>query len=220
MNAINNRRNHDFQILYFLVGSCHTADGAYALLCDLKEDREMALAQVESSRLRSQAMIEKSREIIENSKSKWEVLEARANLSEVLANEDVAIRNVNAAIAELKFINMCIDRIQPYRKFAHLQDSIAHEACQLEEWKHELIYRAENYLLTIGAIPTEHFTTMRQHPHFLTEIFPKIEGMKKTMSLPGGYAKIIESKVGFDVNKFVLECNVSAQHLLESQNKE
>ena len=32
MHTKRHRQNHDFTILYNLVGSCHTADQAYALL--------------------------------------------------------------------------------------------------------------------------------------------------------------------------------------------
>ena len=42
MNAKNHKQNTNFQIVYFLVGSCHTPDGAYALLCELREERLLA----------------------------------------------------------------------------------------------------------------------------------------------------------------------------------
>ena len=39
MISKNHRQNHDFQILYFLIGSCHTPDAAYALCQELREER-------------------------------------------------------------------------------------------------------------------------------------------------------------------------------------
>jgi hypothetical protein len=180
MHAKNNRVNKNFQIAYFLAGSCHTPDGAYSLLKDLQEDREMALAQLESSDLRIQAKIAKSKYIIENG-PEWEKLEAQADLAEIENNKKFSERNIEAAKVELNFINQCIDKINPHRIFAHLPDPEAHEAAQFDEWKFELISRAENYLLTTGTIPTDHFVTMRQHPAFIDHILPAIEKTKQMM---------------------------------------
>ena len=52
---------------------------------------------------------------------------------------------------------------------------------QREEWLFELMNRAENYLLTTGTIPTDHFVTMRQHPDFDDSILPFIENVQKLM---------------------------------------
>jgi hypothetical protein len=110
-------------------------------------------------------------------------LEGKAILAEIKNNEKFAIRNIEAAKKELEFINKCIDKLQPYRQFAHLPDPEAHEASQFEEWKLELISRAENHLLTVGHIPTDHFVTMRQHPAFTDEILPAIDTIRKTIEL-------------------------------------
>ena len=154
MNSKNNRVNHDFQIAYFLAGSCHTPDAAYALLCDLRDDRAMAL---EAS----------------NGRSWWRFWRKPGPVA-----ADVQARCIAAAKAELDTINKCIDRLQPLRKYSNLTDAEAHEACQAEEWKLELIFRAENFLLNGGVIPADHFAAMRQHPAFKDEILPAIEGMK------------------------------------------
>ena len=180
MNSKNNRVNHDFQIAYFLAGACHTPDGAYSLLCDLKENREMALAGVKAASLRTQANIVKAQHALAWGE-KWEQLEAEADLAEIEANKKVSEKNITAAEAELDFINKCIERLQPHRKFKHLSDPEAHEAVQREEWRLELISRAENYLLTTGTIPTDHFTTMRQHPDFENDILPVIESTRKAI---------------------------------------
>jgi hypothetical protein len=73
-------------------------------------------------------------------------------------------------------------RIQPYRQYAHLPDAEAHEACQREEWRLELEARAQNYLLTAGTIPADHFATMRQHPDFSSHIMPAIHRTKALMN--------------------------------------
>jgi hypothetical protein len=180
MHAKNNRVNKNFQIAYFLAGSCHTPDGAYSILKDLQEDREMALAQLESIDLKVQARIAKANHDIEIG-TEWEKLEGKAELVEIENNKKFSEKNIEAANQELNFINKCIEKIQPHRKFAHLPDPEAHEAAQFDEWKLELMYRAENYLLTTGSIPTDHFITMRQHPAFVDEILPTIERTKKMM---------------------------------------
>lgn len=181
MNSKTHRQNHDFQIAHFLAGSCHTADGAYALLCDLKEDREVAIRSYEASQIR--LSIKKSE--IEKKLKSWcknTRLSAQADLAEIQATEPQSKACYDAALAEYAFIQKCIDAVQPHRKFSHLPDSEAHEAAQFDEWKFELISRAENALLTIGTIPTDHFATMRMHPAFKDEIMPAIENIKQLIA--------------------------------------
>ncbi len=180
MNSKNGRVNHDFQILHFLIGSCHTADGAYSLLCDLKEERDSVVRNLHCSELRTKAKLLKlEKQLLSDDKS--ERLEAQADLEELENNKEQNDKLTKAAIAELNFINSCIDRLQPYRKYSHLSDSEAHEECQREEWKLELITRAENFLLTGGGIPPDHFSAMRMHPDFMTDILPSIEKTKQLM---------------------------------------
>jgi len=179
MHSKNNRMNHDFQIVYFLIGDCHTADGAYALLCDLKENREDALKMVRANELRTKAKRLRAEAILgEQVVGSPEVEEARADLAEIDAAQATLQRNIAAAEAELATIEKCIAILQPMRRFAHLPDAQAHEACQREEWKLELISRAENHLITSGTIPAEQFKTMRMHPDFQTQIIPAITHVK------------------------------------------
>ena len=198
MISQNNRRNSDFQIIYFLVGSCHTTDAAYSLLCDLKDDRELALSQVKSEELKKIATIKKNEEIINNPDSKeYEVLLAKASLMDLEANKEITQRNIDAGYAELEFIKKCMDKLEPHRKYAHLPLPEAHQAMQQEEWKLELIERAENYLLTSGTIPHDQLSTMRQHPEFNEVITPAIEDMRIKMSkgLSLSQTKLEQSKV-------------------------
>jgi NAD(P)-dependent dehydrogenase (short-subunit alcohol dehydrogenase family) len=181
MHAKTNRNNHDFQILHFLVGACHTADGAYALLCDLRDDRSDALKHAEAARLRQQAKIIRARRLIASS-DEADGLDGAADLAEIEAHTETVTKNLAAARAELDFIEVCMARIQPYRQYAHLPDAEAHEACQREEWRLELEARAQNYLLTAGTIPADHFATMRQHPDFSSHIMPVIHHTKALMN--------------------------------------
>lgn len=180
MNAKNNRTNTDFQIAYFLAGSCHTPDGAYALLKSQEQLKALALASADASEYRIKSL------------RQWYGFLAFAGwvcpplrnyalwkLKDLEASKEVARANYAGAVAELEFMRKCIDKIQPHRKLAHLPDTEAFEACQKEEWKLHLISEAQNHLIANGVIPAEHFKTMRMHPDFKTEIYPAIENMKK-----------------------------------------
>ena len=181
MIAMNNRRNHNFQIEHFIAGSCHTPDAAYSILCDLREDRRDALAQVEASKLRTKAKILRAEKLIREG-DEIDKLEAEAELAEIRGFEETVEKNIAAAKAELAYIDECIAKVQPFRKYAHLTDPEAHEAIQREEWALEFEHRAVNFLLTAGTIPHDHFSSMRQHPDFHTHIFPSIEKAKFLMS--------------------------------------
>jgi hypothetical protein len=171
MHYKTNRLNHDFQIAYFLAGSCHTPDAAYSLLCDLRDDREDALKHVRAASKRTQAKYVKAQREL-RSDDPVVKLNAEADLEEIEATKSTTEKNIAAAEAELSFINKCIEKLQPLRRFSHLSDPEAHEAAQQEEWKLELLHKAENFLLTQGTIPADHFATMRMHPEFKVAILP------------------------------------------------
>lgn len=184
-----NRVNHDFQILNFLMGACHTPDAAYALLCDLQDERKMALAGVITSDLKRSARIVKFTRQLDNDDEVLR-LEAQAEISEATANQELNSRNIAAATAELSFIEKCKDKLEPYRKYSHLSLAEAHQAAQQEEWKLELIYRAENCMLTTGTISTDHFSTMRLHPEFTTAILPAIQESQRLLQRPDGITEL------------------------------
>lgn len=189
----NNRVNHDFQILHFIIGSCHTPDGAYAKLKDLQENRIMALNSAKVAKLKERVIIEKAKQKL-NSEDKIERLEGEAELAEIESFSEVTERNIKAAEAELKFIEDCIEKLQPHRKYKHLSDPEAHEAHQQEEWKYELIDRAKNSLLTTGSISPDEFKTMKMHPEFVSEILPAIDSCKRLMSQGKVSEILLESK--------------------------
>lgn len=192
MHAKNNRQNKDFQIAYFLAGSCHTPDGAYSLLCDLREDRRNALANAEVVRLREQAR-RAAAVIASRSADEYERLNGEADLLELDSMAATAKACYDAAVAELATIEKCIERLQPLRKFAHLPDPEAHEAAQHDEWKFELIHRAENSLLSCGVIPVDQWATLRMHPAFATEILPAIEKSRTALMHPDSARALLTS---------------------------
>jgi hypothetical protein len=177
MHSKNHRQNHDFQIAHFLAGKCGTPDGAYALLCDLKEEREAAIAHFHVVQKRTLANEIRANEKRANGDAAGK-LEAQADLEEIENSRKTGKILYEAAIDELNFIKSCIERIQPFRKYKHLADPEAHEAAQREEWKYELIGRAENFLLCAGTIPPDEFATMRSHPDFVEGILPAIKEIK------------------------------------------
>ena len=197
MNAKNHRQNHNFQIAYFLAGACHTPDGAYSVLCDLKEEREMAIENYRVNQLKERVRQSKAENLLE-SNHEIDRLEGQAELLEIENNRERGKVLYEAALDELSFINQCIDKIQPLRRFKDLPDPEAHEAAQAVEWKLELVRRAENYMLTAGTISADHFAVMRLHPAFQTDIMPRIKEIQLLMESPEGIKKLEASIVGSD----------------------
>jgi len=167
------RQNHDFQIAYFLAGACHTPDGAYALLQGLKEEREAAIKNYSVTELKNKAKTIRAEKLLQGTEA--EKLDGEAELLEIENNKESGKVLYNAAKDELDYINYCIDIVNPLRRYKDLSDADAYEEAQREEWKLELIKRAENSILTTGTILTDHYDTMRMHPDFITEILPKID---------------------------------------------
>ena len=154
-----NRTNHNFQIAYFIAGDCHTPDAAYIALVNQRQEKSLSIDSIESVKLKQQAERMRCQRRID-SDDEVEQLEGRATLLEL----EILVRQYNTLLAaahdELDFINQCIERIQPYRKYSHLSDAETAEACQHEEWLLELRRRAENYLLTAGTIPHDQFNAL------------------------------------------------------------
>ncbi len=165
---------HDFKIVYFIAGSCHTPDAAYAILCDLKEDRSNAIKTFEASKLRERAKILRAQRLMQSS-DEADRLEGQADIDEIEAMSETVNKNLAAAKAELATIEACMEKLEPLLQYAHLSLPEALEAAQAEEWKLELIFRAQNSIFTIGSIQPDQFATMRMHPAFKDEILPAIE---------------------------------------------
>lgn len=167
-------RNSRFQVVHFLVGKCHTPDEAYRVLKELREERDMALKSVKAADLRAQAKLMRARNTISRSMDEIAVLEARADVAELEATKENSQACIDEAQRELTFIDEMIERIQPHRVYKDLPDHEAFQLCQQEEWKQELLWRAENYICT-GGIPADHFATMRMHPEFEKVIAPRLQ---------------------------------------------
>lgn len=176
MNSKPHRTNSDFQLKYFLVGSCHTADAAWTLLYGQKIDIEGKIRFAKVAELRRDAKRLAALEIlsVENTTASAR-MNAEADIHEVESEKIVSDLNLKAAIDELECINTLMAELDPHRKYAHLSLLEANEACQREEWLEELKTRAENFLVSQGAIPCDQLSTMRTHPDFETMLVPFIQ---------------------------------------------
>ena len=166
-------RNSNFQIAYFIAGKCHTADHAYKMLCELREERVTALNANKGAGLRRQALLRK-RDSFFCKLAPWIRLEIEAKLHEAELNKDIYPAMQAQCEREIEFIEKCIGIVQPLRKYKEVPDHEAHQACQREEWRLELMDRAENFLMSGGIIPADHLDTMRAHPDWEKIIHPYI----------------------------------------------
>lgn len=188
------RTNSDFQLKHFFVGSCHTPDGAYAVLYSEKIALEDKLRHSEAQKLRREAKIAAANEVLDDSSSTMSAcLNAKADMAEAYADYGTWKLNVEAAKNELETILGLMADLEPHRKYSHLPLLEANEASQEEEWMRELMYRAENFLITQGTIPHDHFARMREHPKFLSEILPYVNRVH-VMIKTNQPALILESK--------------------------
>lgn len=174
MESKPHRTNTDFQLRYFMAGSCHTPDGAWMLMYAQKIAIEGNLGNAEAQRLRREAKIEAAQYALAQDIPPFQKKLAQADIIEANAELSTWERNVEAAKAELATINTLMTELEPQRKFGHLPMLEANESAQRDEWLGELMERAENFLLTQGTIPHDHFHHMRCHPDFESRIVPHI----------------------------------------------
>jgi hypothetical protein len=177
MTAKPHRQNSGFQLRYFLAGQCSTPDGAYVLMYGQMTDMKNKLRHAEAQLKRRHAKLAKSQYVIDHPAEfkAYEVLEAEADKLEIEADIPIWDMNVLAAQQELADIENLMLEIRPKCKYADLPILEMSEACQEEEWLGELKQRAENFLITAGTIPHDHFQTMRSHPRFKTDLVPHIQ---------------------------------------------
>lgn len=184
------KNNTNFQIAYFLAGACHTADGAYFMLMDLKRDRVAAMDNASVVNKRNEAKLIRAKAYLASGKADAAgELEAKADIEEIENMNKIGKAAYEVAVHELDFIQSCIDKVLPMCKYVGkegINEIEAHEMAQTEEWKHELTRRAENFLLTSGTIPADEFNTMRMHPEFKKEILPRIKEVQQSIFLEDG----------------------------------
>lgn len=195
MNSKPHRTNCDFQLKYFMAGSCHTPDGAWALLHDQKIDIAVKIEHAKAQALRRKAKILAAEAILADETSTEVMrLNAEADLLEANSVMEGAYNNLKAAEQEYDYICKLMDDLEPLRKYKHLPFLEANEAMQREEWLGELKTRVENFLFTAGTIPHDHLNTMRCHPDFETHIVPHIDAItNQILNVNGDRTKVLKN---------------------------
>jgi hypothetical protein len=195
MNSKPHRNNCDFQLKHFMAGSCHTADGAWALLHDQKIDIGVKIEHSKAQALRRKAKVLAAEAVLaDDASTEIDRLKAEADLLECNSVNEGWALNHQAALNEYDYICKLMDELEPNRKYRDLPFLEANEAMQREEWLGELKTRAENFLLTAGTIPHDHLNTMRCHPDFEAQIVPHIEAITlKVINSQGDRTKVLSN---------------------------
>lgn len=187
MQSLSHRLNSDFALRYFIAGSCTTFDGAYCLLYSQYVDMEQKVKHSESQILAREISKIDAEDIIKNynpeySTNKKEYLEAKKTLLELEISEHTFNENIRGAKNELETIMKLMEEINEHCKYKDEPDILKRQELSMrDEWCGELKKRAENFLITTGTIPTDHFDTMRMHPDFKSKIAPHIISVTKAL---------------------------------------
>jgi hypothetical protein len=153
------------------------------LLYGQQVDMKDKLGNAESQLKRRQAKIAKAQAIMDDECARpWERLEAEADKLEAEASVETWNLNLRAAQDELATIEALMAELKPMCKHYNDDILVMSEASQEDEWLGELKKRAENFLLTAGTIPHDHFDTMRMHPRFKAELVPFINDFSARIS--------------------------------------
>ena len=105
MNSNPHRHNSDFQLRYFLAGSCFTPDGAWMLMYGQMIDREAVVKSCEAQRIRREAKIADATAIIDDPhSSRTDKMRAEADIIESDAHYYMWKKNLEAAQMELATI--------------------------------------------------------------------------------------------------------------------
>jgi hypothetical protein len=185
-----NRQNNNFQIAYFIAGSCFTPDAAYFALLNQRDDRRRALQHQAVEARRSQAKKLQAQRLVESA-DPVEQLQGQADLEELHNQCQDSELLAESCREELAFIDLCIERITPLRQYSHMTDNDAAEACQREEFAREFQFRIENFMATSGSIPHTELAVMRQHPDFNNLLLPHINHVTRLLQSPGGAQQLL-----------------------------
>jgi hypothetical protein len=182
MHSAPHRNNSDFQLRHFIAGSCHTADGAWALLynqlLDIQIKHEHTKAQIIRRKIKALEFEKRMVEAVDE----IERLTVEADLIEFKSGEGLLELALAGAEKELETIKSLMDELEPQRQYAHLPLLEATEAAQRGEWLGEFKARIENYLLTQGTIPQDQLEAMRRHPDFEDGIVPHISNVLTSLT--------------------------------------
>ena len=178
-------RNSQFQTIYFIIGKCHTADEAYRVIMQQLEEREQAVEQGKISedefklrRMKTENNIKSSNPITK--------YEGEIEMKKIDVDYKYYKLNFEEAEREVLFLRECRDKLEPFRVYRDYPEHIANQLIQQEEWKHELILRAKEFILTRGTIPEDQLRTLTLHPEFKTAILPILDLTMKALKEGNG----------------------------------
>lgn len=174
-------KNSNFQIRHFIVGKCFTADEAYRVLCELREDRKLAIDEFEAYKLET---VEKLNDYSSTLSNSSKVIAESKRLSSQLKHAEECYLQ---AIKEIQYIEKLIDEIEPHRQFSHLPDAEAFQECQRLEWKLKLENKMQIALKTQGTISPDLLETIQAHPdrvQLLARLNHFIENPKEDIASP------------------------------------
>jgi hypothetical protein len=182
MHSAPHRNNSDFQLRHFIAGSCHTADGAWALLynqlLDIQIKHEHTKAQIVRRRIKTLEFEKR----LETTTDQIEKLALEADIIEFRSGDGLLELALAGSEKELETIRGLMNELEPQRRYGHLPLLEATEAAQREEWLGEFKSRIENYLLTQGTIPQDQLEAMRRHPDFEDAIVPHISNVLTSLA--------------------------------------
>lgn len=173
-------RNSQFQTIYFIIGKCHTADEAYRVVAQQLEEREQAvdLARISEEEFKIRRM--KAEEQLKST-NKITIYEGEVEMKKIDMDYKYFKLNFDEAVREVDFLRECKNKLEPFRRYRDYPEHIANQLIQQEEWKHELILRAKEFILTRGTIPEDHLRTFTLHPEFKTAILPIMDETVKAL---------------------------------------
>lgn len=174
MHSAPHRNNSDFQLRYFIAGSCKTADAAWNLLYEQKIDLQIKVAIAKANMLRRKARKLDLAQLEREIKTEQDRLRFEAEKIEFESGEGLQELSLAGAEKELATIIRLMEELEPHRKYKHLPLLEATEASQQDEWREEFKYRIENYLVSQGTVPHDQLDAMRSHPDFKSEILPHL----------------------------------------------
>lgn len=173
-------RNSQFQTIHFIIAKCHTPDEAYRIVLQQLEEREHSFEtgiisqdEFKLRRIKAENLI-KSDDIIVKYEGEIEMKKIDMDYKYFKLNFDECER-------EVQFLKECKNKLQPFRKYADYPEHIANQLIQQEEWKHELILRAKEFIILRGTIPEDQLRTLSLHPEFKTVILPIMEDTLKCL---------------------------------------
>lgn len=208
--ANQHRQNTNFQLAYFLAGTCSTPDGAWNMMYGQKLAVENALEAGKVQRIEIKIKRLKAQRVLDSSSDEIEILEAEKDIIEANNQERMLDLNEKGAKQELETITKLMDTLEPLCKYDTSDPHSHQEESQWEEWKGEFKNRIENMLISNSiGIPYDHIQAMRAHPDFNNEILPHILQVGNTLSEA--------SKTG---NTKLLNNLLTTTPLLRLENKE